>query len=87
MTVTNVQITPESQAILIKAAALHHISVEELASKILGEGIQAQLSEAKILSPTTPKMLMNPLLDLQPYAYHAAPEESVFADEEWDMEG
>lgn len=86
MTVTNVQISPESQAILIKAAALHHVSVEELASKILCEGIQAQFSEATLMSESSLKTPENPLSNLQPYAYHVAPEESVYTDEEWNME-
>jgi hypothetical protein len=86
MTVTNVQISPESQAILIKTAALHHVSVEEMASKILGEGIQAQLSKATP-SLSKPETSVNPLSDLQPYAYLATPEESVLPDDQWDMEG
>jgi hypothetical protein len=86
MTVTNVQITPELQAILIKAAALQNISVEELASKILGNGIQTQLSETMTYPLSEFENAINPLSGLQPYAYDAAPEESVFTDEDWDME-
>jgi hypothetical protein len=86
MTVTNVQINQEAQQFLIKAAALRNVSVEQLASEILSHGIQAELSGMAKPSQADAKLSVNSLADLQPYAFHATPEESIFPYEEWDME-
>jgi hypothetical protein len=84
MTVNNVHIAQEAQELLIKAAAAKNVSVEKLASEILAEGIQIQLSE-----PETSDLQnhgFNPLANLQPYAFHARPEESALSSDEWSIE-
>ncbi len=84
MTVTNVHIAQEAQELLIKAAAAKNVSVEKLASEILAEGIQIQLSELE--TSDRPNSSFNPLANLQPYAFHAKPEESALSPDEWSME-
>lgn len=84
MTVTNVYLAQEAQELLIKAAAAKNVSVEKLASEILAEGIQIQLSELK--TSDRPNGSPNPLANLQPYAFHAKPEESALSSDEWSME-
>jgi hypothetical protein len=84
MTVTNIHIAQEAQELLIKAAAAKNISVEKLASEILAEGIQIQLSELE--TSDRPNSRFNPLNNLQPYAFHAKPEESALSSDEWSME-
>jgi hypothetical protein len=84
MTWTNVQISPEEQLLLIKAAAQQKVSVELLASQILSEGIQSKLSG--VFLATSDSETKNPLAGLLPYAYEASPEESPFPSEDWAME-
>ncbi|NJM68351.1 MAG: hypothetical protein HC851_23145 [Acaryochloris sp. RU_4_1] len=86
MTVTNVHISLEAQQILIKAAALKNVSVEELASEVLDDGIQTRLTEKVVSDELQQESEMNPLADLQPYAFYATPEESVLLSDDWDME-
>lgn len=81
---TNVEITKEAQTLLIKAAALQKVSIEELASQILSEGIKEKLFTLKETEPFPSQN--NPLADLHPYAYDATPEESAFAADDWNME-
>ncbi len=80
MTVTNIHIAQEAQELLIKAAAAKNVSVDELASEILAEGIQIQLSELEISD--RPNSSLNPLANLQPYVFHAKPEESALSSDE-----
>jgi hypothetical protein len=84
MTVTNVHLAQAEQELLIKAAAAKNVSVEKLASEILAEGIQIQLSELK--TSDHPNRGFNPLANLQPYAFHAKSEESALSSEEWSIE-
>ena len=84
MAVTNVYLAQKAQELLIKAAAAKNVSVEELASEILAEGIQIQLSELK--TSDRPNSSFNPLANLQPYVFHAKPEESALSSDEWSME-
>jgi hypothetical protein len=87
MTITNVYISQESQEVLIEAAALKKISVEELASEILGEGIRSRLLKNDIHEHLIQNSNVNiPLAGLQPYAFHAKPEESALSSDEWTME-
>lgn len=86
MTVTNVHISLEAQQILIKAAALKNVSVEELASEVLNEGIQTRLTEGTMSDQLQQESETNPLTDLQPYAFYATPEESVLPSDDWEME-
>jgi hypothetical protein len=84
MTVTNVYLAQEAQELLIKAAAAKNVSVEKLASEILAQGIQIQLSELE--RSDRPNSGFNPLANLQPYTFHATPEESALSSDEWSME-
>jgi hypothetical protein len=86
MTVTNVHITQEAQKLLIRAATSRNVSVEELASEILSQGIQSQLSEIAMNHQSHHKSNVNPLTGLQPYAFYATPEESGLPSDEWNME-
>ncbi len=86
MTVTHVQITQEEQELLIKAAAQKNMSVEALASEILGQGIHSQLSDVEEESALISPERTNPLAGLQPYRYDAEPEESVLDSDDWNME-
>jgi hypothetical protein len=82
MTWTNVHLTNEVQAMLIKAAALQRMSVEELASQILGAAVKEKLAQAS--AGELPVAITLPLAALQPYAYDATPEESALPADEWD---
>jgi hypothetical protein len=84
MTVTNVHIAQEAQELLIKAAAAKNVSIEKLASEILAEGIQIQFSALE--TNDRPNSGFNSLANLQPYAFHAKPEESALSSDEWTME-
>jgi len=57
-----------------------------LASEILSQGIESQLSEIAISHPSPHKSDVNPLACLQPYAFYEAPEESGFPSDEWNIE-
>ena len=84
MTVTNIHIAQKAQELLIKAAAAKNVSVEKLASEILAEGIQIQLSELETSDRSNSGS--NPLANLQPYVFYAKPEESALSSDEWSME-
>jgi hypothetical protein len=83
---TNVSISKETQKLLIKAAAARKVSVEKLASEILNESIQHKFSKIDTNVAVEHKYTSNPLANMQPYAYHADPEESAIPLEDWDME-
>jgi len=83
---TNVSISKETQKLLIKAAAARKVSVEKLASEILNESIQNKFSEIDTNAAVKPKYTSNPLANMQPYAYHADPEQPAIPLEDWDME-
>ncbi len=83
---TNVNITPEAQELLIKAAAKKQISVEELASEILNEAIQNKLAGVVNISEFKKEYPSNPLANKQPYVYYADPQEPAIPVEEWDMQ-
>lgn len=86
MTWTNVHITQADRDLLIRAAALQRVSVEQLASRILGEAIQEKLKSVLPDNLPTDEVSKNPLAHLKPYAYNATPEESPFPSNEWNME-
>lgn len=86
MMVTNVQISPQSQELLIKAAAEKQKSVEELASEILNEAIQYKFSGKLSIERLPKKYPPNPLANKQPYAYYADPEAAAIPLEDWEME-
>ncbi len=86
MTWTNVHLTQADRDLLIKAAALQKVSVEQLASQILAEAIQEKLKSVLLNSLSTDDLSRNPLAGLEPYAYSATPEESAFSSSEWNME-
>ncbi|MCC5629495.1 hypothetical protein [Nostoc sphaeroides] len=82
---TNIYISQETQESLIKAAALKKVSVEELASSILSESIQEKLGQIRCYSENKSKFAVNPLGEMQPYAYLADPNEPVISDDDWEM--
>ncbi|MCC5600160.1 hypothetical protein [Nostoc favosum] len=82
---TNIYISQETQESLIKAAALKKMSVEELASSILSESIQEKLGQIRYSSENKSKFAVNPLGEMQPYAYLADPNEPVISDDDWEM--
>lgn len=84
---TNVSISKETQKLLIKAAAARKVSVEKLASEILNESIQHKFSETIDTNVAVEhKYTSNPLANMQPYVYHADPEQPAIPLEDWDME-
>jgi hypothetical protein len=83
---TNVSISKETQKLLIKAAAARKVSVEKLASEILNESIQHKFSEIDTNIAAERQYTSNPLANMQPYAYHADPEQPAIPLEDWDME-
>ncbi|MBX9258514.1 hypothetical protein H1Q63_32135 [Desmonostoc muscorum CCALA 125] len=82
---TNIYISQETQESLIKAAALKEMSVEELASSILRESIQEKLGQMSYSSENQSKFAINPLVNMQPYAYLADPNEPVISPDDWEM--
>ncbi len=82
---TNIYISQETQESLIKAAALKKMSVEELASSILSESIQEKLGQVSYSSEKKSKFAVNPLGEMQPYAYLADPNEPVISPDDWEM--
>lgn len=86
MTWTNVHITQADRDLLIRAAALQKVSVEQLASEILAEAIQEKLKSVLLDHLPADQVSTNPLAGLEPYAYNATPEESAFPSSEWNME-
>ena len=84
--VTNVQISQQSQELLIKAAAQKQKSVEELASEILNEAIQDKFYGHISIERFQKKYPANRLANKQPYAYYADPEAAAISLEDWEME-
>lgn len=82
---TNIYISLETQESLIKAAALKEMSVEELASSILQQSIQEKLGQISYSSENQGKFAINPLVQMQPYAYLADPNEPVISPDDWEM--
>lgn len=82
---TNIYISQEIQESLIKAAALQQISVEELASSILRETIAEKFSKITSSSQHQAKFAVNPLREMQPYAYLADPNEPVISPDDWEI--
>jgi len=82
---TNIYIAQETQASLIKAAALKKMSVEELASAILKESIQEKFGEISYPAQSQSKFAVNPLREMQPYAYLADPNEPATSPDDWEM--
>ncbi|MBW4670808.1 MAG: hypothetical protein KME60_26140 [Cyanomargarita calcarea GSE-NOS-MK-12-04C] len=82
---TNIYISQETQESLIKAAALKQMSVEELASSILRESIQEKFGEISYSSESQGQFAVNPLREMQPYAYLADPNEPVISPDDWEM--
>jgi hypothetical protein len=82
---TNIYLSQESQQLLIKAAAIRHLSVENLASEILNEVIQDKLS-SEIKEPETQTKRKPALAGTEPFIFYGTPEESVLPADEWDME-
>jgi hypothetical protein len=85
MIATNVHISQKAQELLIKAAALKNLSVEDLASEILSEGIEEKLSGIVPEDETLKEYPPNPLAARQPYAYFADPGEPAIPPSEWEM--
>jgi hypothetical protein len=86
MMVTNVNLSKKAQELLIKAAAERKVSVESLASEILNESIENKFSQNNTNISVEKKHSPNPLVDMQPYAYYANPEQPAIPLEDWDME-
>lgn len=82
---TNIYISQETQESLVKAAALQQISVEELASSILKESIKEKFGEMSDSSENQRKFAVNPLREMQPYAYLADPNEPAISPDDWEM--
>jgi hypothetical protein len=82
MTWTNINLTNEVQEILIKAAAIQNVSVEELASKILNNAVKEKLAQNILFQ--SPERVILPLAGRQPYSYDATPEESALPVDEWE---
>jgi hypothetical protein len=82
---TNIYISQETQESLIKAAALKEMSVEELASSILRESIQEKFGEISYSSESQGQFAVNPLREMQPYAYLADPNEPVISPDDWEI--
>ncbi|NES23407.1 MAG: hypothetical protein F6K41_31945 [Symploca sp. SIO3E6] len=71
---------------MIKAAAKKRVSVEALASEILNEAIQNKLSGIVSIGEVKKEYSANPLVNKQPYAYYADPEEPAIPVEDWNIE-
>jgi hypothetical protein len=82
---TNIYISQETQESLIKATALKEMSVEELASSILKESIQEKFGKISYSEESQGKFAVNPLREMQPYAYLADPNEPVISPDDWEM--
>ncbi len=81
---TNIYISKQAQDVLVKAAALQKISVEELASSILIETIREKFGDINDSSEQS-KFAVNPLTKMQPYAYLAEPNEPAISPDDWEM--
>ncbi|BAY82803.1 hypothetical protein NIES267_22870 [Calothrix parasitica NIES-267] len=82
---TNIYISQEIQESLVKAAALQQISVEELASSILKESIKEKFGKVKGSSENKREFAVNPLTEMQPYAYLADPNEPAISPDDWEI--
>ncbi len=82
---TNIYISQETQECLIKAAALQQMSVEKLASYILRESLQNKFGEISNSRSIQSQFAVNPLREMQPYAYLADPNEPVISPDDWEM--
>ncbi len=82
---TNIYISQKTQESLVKAAALQQVSVEELASSILRETIQEKFGEISSSSENQRNFAVNPLTEMQPYAYLADPNEAAISPDDWEM--
>lgn len=82
---TNIYISQETQESLIKAAALKEMSVEKLATLILRESIQEKFGKISALSERQGTFAVNPLVEMQPYAYLADPNEPAISPDDWEM--
>ncbi len=70
---------------MIKAAAVKHMSVEDLASELLNEVIHDKLGS--IIIDTEPKPKHKPALaGTEPFVFYGTPEESGLPADEWNME-
>ncbi|MEH2462629.1 hypothetical protein [Nostoc sp.] len=56
-----------------------------LASSILSESIQEKLGQIRYSSGNKSKFAVNPLGEMQPYAYSADPNEPIISDDDWEM--
>lgn len=82
---TNIYLSQEAQQILLKAAAVKHISVEALASEILNEVITQKFTQ--LIQDTEIKPKRKPALaGTKPFVFSGTPEESGLPAHEWDME-
>jgi hypothetical protein len=82
---TNIHLSQEAQQLLIKAAAIKHISVEDLASEILNEVIGDKLGSTLRYTKIQPKR--KPVLaGTEPFVFYGTPEESALPADEWNME-
>jgi hypothetical protein len=82
---TNIYISQKTQESLIKAAAFKQISVEELTSAILSESISEKLGQISYSFENKSKFAINPLVQMQPYAYLADPNEPIISPDDWEM--
>ncbi|MDJ0632714.1 MAG: hypothetical protein QNJ34_05945 [Xenococcaceae cyanobacterium MO_188.B29] len=80
---TNIHLSQEAQQILIKAAAVKHMSVEDLASEILNEAIHDKLSSMIKNTETKPKR-KPALAGTEPFVFYGTPEESGLPADEWE---
>jgi hypothetical protein len=85
MITTHIHLSQEAQQLLIKAAAVKHMSVEALASQILNEVICDKLSSIIKDSEVKPKR-KPALAGTEPFIFSGTPEESGLPADEWDME-
>ncbi len=86
MIATNIHLTQETQQILIKAAALKNMSVENLASEILNEVIPDKLSSMMNKDTETKPKRKPALAGTEPFIFYGTSEESGLPADEWDME-
>jgi hypothetical protein len=86
MVETNVNISKKARELLIKAAAERKVSVETLASEILNEIIEDKFAQSYRDLEEEKQDTPNPLMNMQPYAYYAEPEQPAIPLEDWDLE-
>ncbi len=86
MLTTHIHLSQEAQQLLIKAAAVKHMSVEALASEILNEVICDKLGSIIIKDSEVKPKRKPALAGTEPFIFYGTPEESGLPAEEWDME-